>query len=223
MRKDYYRILGIPRSATPLGIRRAYRELVKRHHPDRVGPAGTRPLQDVVEAYEVLSDPARRRAHNDDLAADDRPRDRRWQDDIASEPLASADGWRGGAARPHARERPLASRVRDRSAFGDAEERLAPRALRFEIELSREESLWGCLVRLDVPLARSCPACVGFGHDGFWTCGVCGGAGRVAVRAPIAVRLPRAVRDGELLDLRLRGPGGEPVLLRFSVRVAERA
>ncbi|MGA9525253.1 MAG: DnaJ domain-containing protein [Myxococcaceae bacterium] len=58
--KDYYAILGVSRSDPPEAIRRAYRELAFRLHPDRAGPEATCAFHDVAEAYEVLSDPARR-------------------------------------------------------------------------------------------------------------------------------------------------------------------
>ena len=59
--KDYYFILGVPRTATARDILHAYRALAKLYHPDRVGAQGTATFQDIVEAYEVLSDPERRR------------------------------------------------------------------------------------------------------------------------------------------------------------------
>ena len=62
--KDYYVILGVAPTESPSGIREAFRELVKRSHPDRVGPQGTRLFQEVVEAYQVLSDPERRRMYD---------------------------------------------------------------------------------------------------------------------------------------------------------------
>ena len=65
--KDYYVILGVAPTESPSGIREAFRDLVKRSHPDRVGPQGTRRFQDVVEAYQVLSDPERRRLYNQEL------------------------------------------------------------------------------------------------------------------------------------------------------------
>src|SRR5215218_5445211 len=66
--KNYYFILGVPRTATARDILHAYRELAKLYHPDRVGPQGTATFQDIVEAYEVLSDPERRRHYTDSLS-----------------------------------------------------------------------------------------------------------------------------------------------------------
>ena len=66
--KDYYFILGVPRTATAHDILRAYRELAKLYHPDRAGPQGTASFQDIVEAYEILSDPERRQHYNHSLS-----------------------------------------------------------------------------------------------------------------------------------------------------------
>jgi DnaJ-class molecular chaperone len=55
--KDYYLILGVTRAGSKSGIREAFRELAKRYHPDHVGSQGTTFFQELVEAYEVLSNP----------------------------------------------------------------------------------------------------------------------------------------------------------------------
>ena len=60
MAKDYYRILGVPLDAAPELIRSAFRKAVLRLHPDRGNEADPRAFREVSEAYEVLSDPARR-------------------------------------------------------------------------------------------------------------------------------------------------------------------
>ena len=59
MRKSYYLTLGIPRNESTEGIRQAFREIVKRYHPDRVGFERLRFFQEIVEAYHVLADPER--------------------------------------------------------------------------------------------------------------------------------------------------------------------
>jgi curved DNA-binding protein CbpA len=63
----YYDILGVSPAASPDEIRAQYRSLLHRIHPDRDGPAAL--FRQVQEAYEVLSDPARRRAYDRFLAA----------------------------------------------------------------------------------------------------------------------------------------------------------
>jgi DnaJ-class molecular chaperone len=53
---DYYAVLGVSRTASLREIKRAYRRLAKKHHPDRKGGAGSEEFVVVQEAYEVLSD-----------------------------------------------------------------------------------------------------------------------------------------------------------------------
>lgn len=58
MTKDYYAILGVPRTATPEQIKQAYRKLALEHHPDRKG--SEEKFKEVNEAYQVLSDANKR-------------------------------------------------------------------------------------------------------------------------------------------------------------------
>lgn len=58
MPKDYYEVLGIEKSASPDEIKRAYRKLAQQYHPDKGGDAEK--FKEVNEAYQVLSDPAKR-------------------------------------------------------------------------------------------------------------------------------------------------------------------
>src|SRR5678815_1957158 len=66
-RKTYYMVLGVSSTESPRGIRAAYRDLAKRLHPDVAGPQATRAFQEITEAYDVLSDPQRRRDYNHKL------------------------------------------------------------------------------------------------------------------------------------------------------------
>ena len=63
---DHYEALGVPVTASEQEIVRAYRTLVRQHHPDRVGPSGEEITAQLNHAYDVLSDPAKRRDYDRD-------------------------------------------------------------------------------------------------------------------------------------------------------------
>jgi molecular chaperone DnaJ len=66
MRKDYYAVLGVPRDASQEDVKRAFRRLARETHPDANpgDPAAEARFREVAEAYEVLSDPERRRRYD---------------------------------------------------------------------------------------------------------------------------------------------------------------
>jgi molecular chaperone DnaJ len=61
---DYYGLLGVDVHADEIALRRAWRRLVLRWHPDRAGPAARAIFQRILAAYMVLSDPAERAAYD---------------------------------------------------------------------------------------------------------------------------------------------------------------
>ncbi len=63
--KDYYKIMGVPRGATQDEIKRAYRKLARKYHPDvSKEPNAEEKFKEVGEAYEVLKDPEKRAAYD---------------------------------------------------------------------------------------------------------------------------------------------------------------
>lgn len=85
--KDYYKLLGVERSASEAEIKAAYRKLAKKYHPDRNTDAGAEDrFKELSEAYEVLRD-ADKRAAYDQLGAN-------WK---AGQQFRPPPGWQGGA------------------------------------------------------------------------------------------------------------------------------
>jgi len=67
-RKNFYEILGVPKTATPTEIKQAYRQLSFKFHPDRnKDPHAQSIFQSIGEAYETLSDPSKRRHYDKEL------------------------------------------------------------------------------------------------------------------------------------------------------------
>ena len=69
--KDYYKVLGVEKTATEKEIKQAFRRLARQHHPDvnPNDPKAEERFKEINEAYEVLSDPEKRRKY-DQLGAD---------------------------------------------------------------------------------------------------------------------------------------------------------
>jgi curved DNA-binding protein CbpA len=106
MQRDYYLVLGVSQDETARGIHDAYRQLVKKHHPDHAGPEEAQAFRDVVEAYEMLSDAEKRRRYTQGLRRaegrlDVAPDTIVFSADAPAEPLAPDPS---PAAHPH---RPL--------------------------------------------------------------------------------------------------------------------
>jgi len=90
--KDYYEILGVPRSASDVEIKKAFRKLAREYHPDvaKDKKRSEEKFKEVNEAYEVLSDPAKRKKY-DELGAN-------WKSGADFRPPPGWETFQGGQA-----------------------------------------------------------------------------------------------------------------------------
>ena len=186
--KDFYLILGVSRDATTAAIKRAYRRLAKKYHPDLDPVRVADEFHELQAAYETLADAERRRRYDESLRQGER-------DDFRS--LA----W---------------SFVRSPAA-GDLRRPIRPGSLSGEILLTPREAAAGGVLALDVPVSGTCPACEGTGGFVF-DCGRCGGEGKVERRLPVPLRMPAGVREGTVFQVAVDDPSLVAILLTVHIR-----
>ena len=196
--RDYYDVLGVSPGARADEIKRAYRQLARRYHPDISGDDRGTAFLEVARAYEVLRDPERRRSYDARLIA--RGRADWLADEIAIDfPSVSS----------------LLDRMRD-SFFSGARDA----GLSAEIVLTPQEAFWGTLVPLDIPLRQTCRRCGGRGEVWDEWCGACGGVGEIAAIHAMQLRVPAGVREGARFRFSV-APAGAPqtsVEVRITIR-----
>jgi DnaJ-class molecular chaperone len=226
MMKNYYLVLGVPRDEQdPRGIRDAYRQLAKHYHPDRAGPEGATALRDVIEAYKVLSHDEQRALHDQGLRraegrldvapdsivlADDEP-----PEPLAPVPVSIPRGFRHVGPSPEE----LLERVLHNLLTARASKAERLQALDAELVLSAAEVERGGVVRLGVPVFRTCPRCGGTSGDWLYSCPTCDDRGVVETEAPVRVHIPPRVWDGTILELPLRDVGIHNLHVRLHLRI----
>jgi molecular chaperone DnaJ len=179
-KRDYYEVLGLSRDASEEDIKRAYRRLARKYHPDANpnDPEAEERFKELNEAYEVLSNPEARRAY--DTYGHQVPRG------AAGRPGSDPFGGFQDIFEAFFGDRfgdPFfdLGRRRQPSRGGDTEA---------EVEISLEEAAFGAEREVKVQTIRNCPACDGAGGTETRLCGACGGSGVVrAVRETLLGRV----------------------------------
>jgi DnaJ-class molecular chaperone len=211
--QDYYEVLGVPRTATADDIKKAYRKLARKYHPD-VNPgdqSAEEKFKQVGEAYEVLSDPEKRKRY-DQLGEN-------WKGGADFTP---PPGWEGGRVE-YGDFSDLFGAGRSTGGFSDFFETLfgsrrgrrsgAGFAMRGQdveaaIELSLEEAHHGTTRTITLQTTAVCPTCNGGGVRENQPCATCRGAGVVTRPKTLDVTIPAGVRHGSVIRLAGQGEAG---------------
>lgn len=219
--KDYYDVLGVTRKANAEEIKRAYRKLASKWHPDR--NKGSKESEErfkkINEAYEVLSDPASRAKYDKygerwkeadayEAAGIDPNAAYRWSAEpgvsYQSHPYASPGDFEGfesvedlfgsffGGVRG-SKQRPQPQRGEDVAG---------------ELHLTLAEALHGCKRTVQLQLPSSCATCSGAGHANGRICTACRGQGETLMTKQLEVNVPAGVREGSKIRLRGQGTAG---------------
>jgi molecular chaperone DnaJ len=234
-KRDFYEVLGVSRDASQEDVKKAYRKLALKFHPDR-NPGDKQAEEKFKEAsaaYQILGDP-----------------DRRAQYDRFGHAAFEQQGGFGGFDFSAGFEDLFGDIFGD--FFGGSRGRGRGRArrgddLRYDLEITFEEAAFGCEKKLSIPRSKSCEACDGKGtktgtapktcpscrgagqirfQQGFFSiaktcsqcggagsiiadpCPTCAGAGRVRVTQQLSVKIPAGVDTGSRLKLRGEGEAG---------------
>jgi len=224
-KRDYYEILGVERSASDDDIKRAYRKLAVKFHPDKNpgDKAAEEKFKELGEAYEALSDPQKRAAYDQygHAAFDSRSRASRGRAggfhdpfDIFREVFGGGGGsifdefFGGGRVDPNQPQR------------GDD--------LRYDLEITLEEAAQGCEKQITVTKAERCETCNGSGGESgskVKVCSTCGGRGQVLTSRgifSIAQTCPACDGAGRVIEKpcrACRGSGRHEKMSKINLRI----
>lgn len=230
-KKDYYSLLNVSREANESEIKKAYRRLAMKYHPDRNpdDPTAAEKFKEISEAYEVLANPQKRAAY-----------DQFGHAGVSGQADYSSHGFDFSDVFNDIFENVFGGRHSGRQVNRG-------RDLLYELEIDLNEAVHGTTREIHVSKAVSCEECQGSGvekgkhpvtcrtcggigqvrmHQGFLSiqqtcptcrgqgklildpCGHCRGEGRVQKRRTLSVKIPAGVDSGDRIRLSGEGEAG---------------
>ncbi len=172
-KRDYYEVLGVDRSADDQAIKKAYRRLAMKYHPDRNPDSkeAEDKFKEAKEAFEILSNAEKRQAYNQFGHA-------------GVDPSQGGFGaGAGGASFSDIFGDVFGDIFGGRAGGGQRQRRGSD--LRYNLELTLEEAVHGTQAKIHVPTYVACEPCDGSGAKkgtSAVTCDMCGGAGQVRMK-----------------------------------------
>lgn len=216
--KDYYKILGVARGASADDIKKAFRKLARKYHPD-VNPGDKKAeerFKEINEAYEVLSDADKRKKY-DTLGPN-------WQEQFGP---GFSNGRRtysyGGTGRGTPFEfdpsgagfsdffealfgrNNTAGTRGNNGSFGRDMRRRAGENIEQPVEVTLQEAYLGGTRTFNIQSTEVCPTCQGTGETSGRVCPTCSGQGMVPRNKRIQVKIPAGVDNGS--KIRVAGEG----------------
>ena len=214
--KDYYNILGVKRDASEADIKKAYRRLARKHHPD-VNPgdkSAEARFKEINEAHEVISNSEKRRKY--DQYGD------QWQHaDQFAKTGAQGAPFQGFNTEDGQSFRYEGDGDADiNSIFGDLFQGFGTRTssrrsrarrgqnVDYSVEITLEEAYHGANRVLTLEAEEPCPSCGGAGKIQNLPCSVCRGAGTRRRLKQLEVKIPAGVRNGSRVRIAGQGEQG---------------
>lgn len=221
--KDYYKILGVDRKASPEEIKKSYRKLAKEYHPDRnPEPEAEEKFKEINEAYHVLIDEERRAEYDRILSSGDENRYRDFLEYIQEFIESIVKGEKTKRRRPRKGQdiRLKLTLTLEEAAFGGEKEIEYDRwrdcpvcegmGVKGEPEKVKCHACGGKGRKVSgiFSFPRPCSVCKGKGYIVKNPCSTCYGRGRITQRSKILINIPPETYDGEVLKVPEKGHFG---------------
>jgi molecular chaperone DnaJ len=170
-KRDYYEVLGIDKGADDKQIKKAYKRLAMKHHPDRNTEdkeSAEKKFKEIQEAYGILSDNQKRSAYD------------QFGHDAVN---GNAGGFGGGNPFGDGGFGDIFGDIFGRGGNSQPDNRGSD--LRYDLEIDLKDAAKGKTVKIRIPKNESCDTCSGSGAKpgtSVKTCGTCGGSGQVQMQ-----------------------------------------